>query len=652
MSDRVSTSPDGASSTTTSWVDVQRASAAADDPAPDPVATSPKEPTARTAEVLIVDVFSVVLALAGTDRLDLDAIAAAVNEPGPDGSPRAFVAKGPIETVLAGLVEMGRLSVKREANDVLSYAVSEGTRAEIESPAIVRGARAAVVAVVAAEIGYEIEGDLEVLASHSIDGLTSTEIAFALVHANREIGASVAIPSDWLECLTKGIPPDEVSFAEPLTSRVEEHLAKFVTTGMFKIVGELPGDPTMSAEDLAEAEGDGPPKTYVLTTEGRTLFLECGALAVADKTLPATAPKLTVQEEIEKAVAGAREEIAKRERDVELFKRHFEEQNTRADGEAAIRKDYEAWFKSKGIDEPGVVLARKARRGLADRKIVTFEIERNVTTEELHRVIAEEDALDKHLKDFLVECDAIKSGWGAKKKTLEARLEGIRGVIRQRGRHMIVKQAYNEVCDGVLVTRSAEEHDYGAELAREDLRTGTQLEVPGAGSGEANWTSSANKAVDTKAAPSAAAPAKVEAVAKPVDPPPPARWTGPLSRDMKGLAPVLDGFFAAHPEGVLEGNVLAGLTEFCSTEMGDADTAKLIKKMVKAARKDGRIAEGEGGKDGALLWWGKYEDPRKAAAAPVKSMGVDDKPKAPPKKKAAGDKSKAASPGKAAAKAR
>jgi len=612
----------------TGWGDVVAASVEKEKgAAPEAVKpTAEEEPTTSTSEevrpldVAVNDVLSVLLA--STTPLDLDAIAIDVNA----DSAKHHVPKGVIEALLDG--DLASKVTRTDEGDPprFHYALTATARAEIEQPGRVREARAAVVVLLAGRTSYtNTEGAPTVQ-----DRLTAFDLAQGMVVANGTGTSGHAGPSIPVAMVTSfyhGLDPAQ---PDQWVRAIEGHLTALSAAGLV----EIEGGPV-----AADADADAPDATYALTADALALFQESGAQAVVERTFPPKPAALTseqVEASVQRRIAEA---VAASEVEAALFKRYWEASVADLTGERRITALYERWFTDQHVADPRAMLEARASRGRAAvRESFEYRDERELTHDELRRVIKEASALSDHIKQYTEEAGARKAADGAYLKTQTAKLESLReiehGWAEGRKSHVVLKKAHTDVVLGKLVTISDDPHDAGTVLHEEELHPGAQLELAGAKLGGPQWTPTAsapsapvtNVTVVLSSPPAAESAVPVNAAPVSTEPPALPAPCGKVELKLPALIPVLKAMVAhpAHAKGLLG---LSGVATALCTWTGMTRTQamdKALAKSLKAMLTEGDLCQGEGGPD-TLYWAPSFADPRIGTAsegtpvAPVKA---------------------------------
>ncbi len=624
-------------------------------PAPTHDDAKPETKAAPAVRYLMALANEIYHALAGhPDPMSLEEVGKAVNEALPDGTKKPFAAKGPIEKLLRNLVDMKRVETSskpsggEKGGETILYALTTQSRTELDSPALVHGARQVVVAILAAGLLYptrEYRGQL-----------TAGMIAYAYAQANTAGGPT--LPADLVLCAHADIAITDVPM---ILARVTGHLDRLHAEGL---VEEVLTEEQQAERDLADAakalkdsgevkvkpaadERPAPttPTPYKLTQKASALFVEGGAKAVVDLTFPAKPPAPTLEELTKSAEAAAKSQIDT----ARAAEQHWKivaaqhEQSARDQRERVIAVI--AWMRAMRIRDPEQVVEAAINKNLRSApgfefEIFTFEEETTLTNDVAMRIQTEIDAL-------VAEGLRIKASHENQTKAMK----GIEGEIatkvadlqaamsawarKERFTFTVKKRARSLVEGGELIIVSVEEHDKGRILRRGPIPSGTQTAMPGAGPAAGPvivppGTTAGAPVAAPAAAPASPTPGPSPTVAGPVPTPPaPATYSGPtLKLTVQGLADAFTTFMADKPAGVLSSVIEREFFSFCKLPPSEAvGFAHAFTKVLAAADKAKAVFGVHDDAAKATLWRAMAFKP---APVPKEKKSAD--PKAKPLK--------------------
>lgn len=592
-------------------------------------------------EKLVLDALT-----AATGPCDLDAVEREVN--GHELAERAYVPRGRVEKALSALAS-------REGARVRSVMLGEPQRphwlltaeAEANPPEDARERRRAVVAVLGMRLSYlprDTGGD----PSHEVH-MSAFQIADALERARQAHHDGPVLDASDVEAFFRGVDvtsPDDVEAAvdRVLTALIASERsiverAPLILARQRAGSGAESGDTAKSGhigwDDVARASAqapDAPPNgeakptgpaplyAYRLTTEAQAAFTRGGADAVVAHTLPVV-PTATTAEAAAKVDARVKAARAESEAEAATMRQVAEREAARR-LEAERRRDaLEGWFKAQKLDPDKVLAASGVKTPEPKGEVFDFEVEVELTGEDLKRACAELSMAKTHLEQTIAKNKDAKKALDAAEAAARGVFDSLQSVVMSAGqgvaRRVVKKRAYTEVRHGRIITLSADPHDYGTVLEERPIATQDQLTIGGTGTAGPRWTPEATPPSEAKHTEMPPAPAATEPAAapKPVDPPAvePLRFSGPIELTLKGVVAIATAYFKAVPAGCLEGEVEAKLAAYAGIEPANEAWPKLVAKALKAMKKVD-LAFGEGGSD-TLLWLAEYPDPREAAFA-------------------------------------
>ena len=608
----------------------------------------------RTLEAIRVDIFHYFASRAEPDWANLDEVHVAVNEPGTDGAKRAHVAKGVVDKIVERLVEQRRLETELTATKVKRFRMTAATRREIDSPAIVRSQRTAIMSVLLAGLVYSEATPMPVKA----EGMKAWEIAYALMLGSakgaeadkaRAEGRSPTLPDGVADDIRIGLATVPEKDPASLVSRVVEHLGRLLEVGM---VGAPPSADATLASALGVLAANGEIKlTAEIAPDAKQLFTPTslalsklfteGVGGIVDATFPPKKPRPTI-EELERLAEDRAQTII-----AALKKSVSDARAVAATHEATARvatrkmSAIEAWFNEGGVKNAHIIISTaidKFEKAAISAVFEVFDWEEEVVTndETAFKIQAELTALKAELVRVVSRHTTEKKGMALVEDTLKSKIEErvrimdawgagdrIRVTIKKRARTFI---EYSE-----CVVKSEDDHDRGRVLSRKLAPPNTQLSIAGAGLPNQYTPTSSAPAPGT--APAGAAPA-----AAPVAPAPPAevkaeplaigaatmpgRWDKPLDLTAKGLVAPLEAFMLGNTRGIYATDLEGRFFEWLGTSAPNKGVVTIFMKVFEGGLKKGTFTKAEGGEKGILYWHTTNPDPRltdadKAAAAPA-----------------------------------
>lgn len=566
-------------------------------------------------------------------------IAAEVDAGRPQGT--AFVPAGRVEASL------GRLCAASEAHvsgvmlgdpPVRHFALTTEGRTALLSPEILRGQRRALVAVIAAGLEH-FDGHPPVDYRGALDAFAIGDV---LVRAKIAFDKGDGTPF---------VPAIDAGDVSAFFRAVDPALADHVLAAVEALVAPLVGAQIVTSTPVHDS--DPPVTIYALASASAVTFSRAGADAVVAALYPVPEPAITAAEvsaQIVEATRRAREEAEAASTGLRKLAEDLAAKLKTSEARTTL---LEGWFAKHKLDADKVLAADGMRVDVSRGEIFDYEVEILLEGDAINDLLAEMARARARLNAIKEEGKAKKKAAEAEESTAQLVYDGLLSVAESAGngkgvRRVVKKKAYREVRGGMLITLSADAHDYGVVLATEPLAASTQTAIPGTGATGPQWTPLASGKAAVSPEPGTLAHAQalgdklrekgvpvsavtttrngvpVITVTAPADldapqPPDPPRWTGPVELSQKGVLRMLEALFEATPTGILEKDVLSRLAAYANVE-GTPALGKLVAKGVKAMVTKGTLSSGEGG-ESTLLWWAKHEDPREVAhRAKVQAM--------------------------------
>lgn len=609
-------------------------------PAAEPSATTPT-PTegAERRPDLPGDVLSVLLAATGP--LAIDEIQRDVN-----ATPGVFVPLQFVEAELDTLSGAERVTVATEGK-VKQYALSAAARAEIDAPGLTIERRAAILVALARVTLGSASADFEHVDSEGAPParLASGASLDEILGEMTEMGAAKGLTLPEAETHVDALCRAGVLVIEtPLTDGTDPAAGPSEDDGddnAFEDAADDEGEDSDGDEDApAPVEASEPTaKVYTFAMGQLDALWTVGARGLAEKSMPtkeAPAAETSIPASALTAVEAQLKTMA-------IKAAEFEEQRDKYKAENALLQL--RWSRAATwLDENGggldinVIAQEPARK--ADPRIFQWEKRVSITTEIKARLLDELTRLDEQLAGICSAEEVAKGSFKEKKAKVAEQIAALK--MASRGvEYLYTRKAYREpdFARGVVLVRSAEEHDYGTVLDEETIPKGVQKPLfptePAAGPapvkpatpgvvanaiGEAPAPSTETGTASSAPAPTTEPAAK--GVTPPVEAPAPAANANAnaghialadLALDTESVTSKIKQMHLVHPEGILERDqpVIFGQSYSPDRPMPGAVAAFVMKTIGLMLRDEEMVEADDDQGRGKLRWLATQTDPRR-----------------------------------------